>query len=248
MPIYEPEHVEYSILNGNMRVVADDGSHLMGYWAYPDIGGKFPSIALIHDWWGVTDLERRLAHLFAQMGYYVIVPDLFRGEKANNPQDAMQLVAALGTNGYALVNSTLTALETHVRSNRAVAAIGLGMGGSLAFEAALVRDDLEAAVAFYGFPQRYLKRFKDAKAPILAFYGSGEPYITDEVLGDLEQEFKSSPLPHELVQLNGVARDFFNLSDSPQLQTISKQIWTKTLQFLEKHLETPNVYRPKRQK
>ncbi|GEM_PF-273293 len=239
MPIYEPERVEYTIANGNMSVVNDDGSKLLGYWAHPDIGGKFPAIALIHDWWGVTDVERRLAHLFAQLGYYVIVPDLFGGIVATNPQEAMGLVESLGAKGYTIVDHALTALENHVRSNRQVAAVGLGMGGSLAFEAALKRTDLEAAVAYFGFPQRYLKHFHEAKAPILAIYGSGEPYIAQSVIAQLQGELAKSPLPHEVFTVENAARDFFSLNNRPDAPEISKKVLGKTLQFLEKHLERP---------
>ncbi|NDJ61275.1 MAG: hypothetical protein GYB67_09130, partial [Chloroflexi bacterium] len=168
MPAYEPSKVEYTIISGHVRIITDQGAQLPAYWAHPDIGGKFPAVGLLHDWWGITAVERRLAHLFAQLGYYVIIPDLFGGQVAQTPAAAMKLVEALGDNAYPWVDTCLRALEYHVRSNRMVAAVGLGMGGSLAFEAALTRSDLEAAVACYGFPQKYLGHFQDARAPILA--------------------------------------------------------------------------------
>jgi carboxymethylenebutenolidase len=240
MPIYEPDHVEYVIAQGNMHVAMEDGSHLLGYWAYPDFGGKFPGIVLIHDWWGITDVERRIANLFAQVGYYVIVPDLFGGKVATTPQEAMALVETLGKSGYAIADKALAALEHHVRCNQTVAAVGLGMGGSLAFEAALTRHDLEAAIAFYGFPNRYLKRFKNAKTPILALYGSGEPYVSPNMIAQLKAALAESPLRHEVVTIEGVARDFFNSTRLPNTQAVSKIVWTKTLEFLDRYLEPPS--------
>ncbi|MFN8527689.1 MAG: dienelactone hydrolase family protein [Anaerolineae bacterium] len=111
MPIYEPEHVEYVIATGNMRVIHDEGGEMLGYWSHPDIGGRFPGVVLIHDWWGITDLERSLAQLFAQLGYYVIVPDLYDGVVAQTPTEAMGLVEKVGVNGYKMIDSALTALE-----------------------------------------------------------------------------------------------------------------------------------------
>lgn len=240
MPIYEPDHVEYVIAHANMRIVMDDGEQLMGYWAYPDFGGKFPGIVLIHDWWGITDLERRLANLFAQLGYYVIVPDLFKGKVARTPQEAMQLVGELGSDGYRIANGALEALEHHVRCNQSVAAVGLGMGGSLAFEAALTRDDLEAAVSFYGFPNRYLKRLKAAKTPILAVYGDGEPYVSRETIGQLRDVLEVSPLRHEVNIIENTARDFFNTARTAKTQQTSKIVWTQMLGFLDRYLEPPS--------
>jgi carboxymethylenebutenolidase len=237
MPVYQPQHVEYTIINGRVSIVTDDGKQLPAYWSHPDIGGRFPAIAVIHDWWGITTVERRMAHLFAQLGYYVIIPDLFEGEVAKTPQEAMKLVQEKGTRAYAYIDTALRALENHVRTNGHTAAVGLGMGGSLAFEAALTRSDLEAAVAFYGFPQRYLGKFSEAKAPILAVYGSNEPHVGAKVIAELRRELSESPLAHEVVILEGAGRDFFGenviFSDERQPGAIA---WQKMLSFLEKQM------------
>jgi carboxymethylenebutenolidase len=235
MPIYQPNRVEYAITHGHVQIVREDGDPLPAYWSHPDIGGTFPAIALIHDWWGITDVERRLGNLFAQTGYYVIIPDLFNGSLAKTPQEAIGLVEALGDQGYSCVNTSLQALEHHMRSNGSVAAVGLGMGGSLAYEAALKRDDLEAAVAFYGFPQRYLGHFNHANTPILAIFGSDDPYTRPKVIEQLERELAESPVEHEIVTIPNVARDFFR---EPAMQAGSIA-WDKTLAFLDQHLGGP---------
>ncbi|MCB1642489.1 MAG: dienelactone hydrolase family protein, partial [Xanthomonadales bacterium] len=186
---------------------------------------------LIHDWWGIRPIERRLAQSLAQMGYYVIVPDLFDGETADTPQAAMALVEKLGERGYQAVDAALSVMEKHLRSNRNVAAVGLGMGGSLAYEAAIKRSDLEAAVSFYGFPQRYLGQFENAHAPILAIYGSEEPYTKAPVIERLREELAQSALEHEVHIIPNAGRDFFG--DSSRAAT---QAWEFLAAFLEKHL------------
>ncbi len=235
MPVYQPNRVEYTITHGHVGIVREDGGILPAYWSHPDIGGTFPAVALLHDWWGITDVERRLANLFAQMGYYVIMPDLFTGQTARTPQEAIGLVEALGEQGFSCVNISLQTLEQHVRVNGNVAAVGLGMGGSLAYEAALERDDLEAAVAYYGFPQRYLGRFKDAKAPILAIFGDDDPYTRHKVIQRLQHELDQSVLEHEVVTIPNASRDFFREMTLPA-GTIA---WERTLAFLELYLGRP---------
>ncbi|MFN8376222.1 MAG: dienelactone hydrolase family protein [Anaerolineae bacterium] len=239
MPIYDPTRIEYPITTGHISIVMDNGAQLPAYWSHPARGSKFPGIALIHDWWGVNESVRRIAHLFAQIGYYVIVPDLYNGQVATSPQDAMRMVQTLGAHGYPRIHAALTVLENHHQCNADVAAVGLGMGGSLAFEAALTRHDLEAAVAFGGFPQKYFGRFAQSRAPILAVYGSKEPYMTSPVVATLKAELAGSGrFKHEVVIVEGAGHEFFN-DTSPEQLEYGRKAWQATMDFLEKYLKGP---------
>lgn len=234
MPVYNPTRVEYAIVNGRVSVVADDGEIIPAYWSHPDIGGTFPAICLVHDWWGITTIDRWIAHLFAQLGYYVLMPDLFNGATAATPAEAMELVKRFGGRAYAIIDRTLRVLENHNRTNANVAIVGFGMGGSLAYEAALVRDDLEAAVAFYGLPGRYWGKFKDAHAPILAFYGTHEPVVKADEIERLRAELVESNLPHEVVILKNVARDLFRDGVTGADNDPDVIAWEKMLTFLDR--------------
>jgi carboxymethylenebutenolidase len=241
MPMYRPDRVEYTVTSGNIQIALEDGQMLPAYWAHPNIGHRFPGIVLIHDWWGVNNVVRHLAQLFAQSGHYVIVPDLFNGKIATTHSEALALVDELGNKGYRRIHSALSVLESHHRSNGSVAAVGVGMGGSLAFEAAIVRTDLEAAVAYAGFPQRYLGHFKRARTPILAFYGTEEKFIPREVIDKLRQELAVTPnkLPHEVYMLSGAGHDLFLEVDPDDQPEYSATAWQKTLDFISNFLERP---------
>jgi carboxymethylenebutenolidase len=239
MPVYRPEHIEYAIVSGRIHIALENGQMLPAFWSHPNIGGLFPGIALMHDWWGITDTERHLANMFAQAGFYVIVPDMYGGTIAKTPNEAMKLVEALGAKGFTFANTALHALETHHRCNRSVAAIGLGMGGTLAYQSAIDRKDLEAAVAYYGFPQRHFGLFKGITTPILAIYGSKEPHIAPEVRERLRVELAESSVEHEFVVLEGAARDFMAPGAPPEVRQFGKEAWQRTLHFLDKHLDGP---------
>lgn len=241
MPLYDPDHIEYRITTGHVQIVLDDGSQLPAYWAHPMMGRKFPGVAVIHDWWGLTDIVRRLGNLFAQMGHYVIVPDLFKGKIARTPQEAIKLVEDLQDNGYSRIHDALSVLENHHQCNRSVAAVGVGMGGSLAFEAAINRADLEAAVAFGGFPHRYFGRFKDAHAPICAFYGEQEPHIVPGTVEKLRNELASSTkgLAHQVIVIPGLGHDIFSDSLNEAQRNQSRLALKETFAFLDKYLESP---------
>lgn len=246
MPIYEPDHVEYVITSGNIQIAMDDGRQLPAYWAHPTLGSKFPGIAIIHDWWGLTPLIRRMANLFAQMGHYVIVPDLFTGQTADTPQAAMKLVESLSDRGYQRVDDALTVLENHHHCNSTVAALGVGMGGSLAFEAAIKRDDLEAAVAYGGFPHTYLAQIKDANTPIYAFFGEHEPHIKPDVIKRLKEEMQKSKyqLPHKIQIVPELGHDIFADNFNETQKQRSRQALNDTIKFLDEYLEPPKKRKP----
>jgi carboxymethylenebutenolidase len=241
MPIYEPDHVEYSIAQGHIQIVLDSGDKLPAYWAHPKLGDKFPAIAIIHDWWGLDDEVRRIANLFAQTGYYVIAPDLFDGRTTNDPQQAIELVKRLKDGGYPRIHQALGVLEHHHHVNKHVAAVGIGMGGSLAFEAAIVRGDLEAAVVYGGFPQRYFGRFKEANTPIYAFYGEHEPHISPadikKLLLELEAASKAKGIANKLKIVPGLGHEFFSKDFNEERRRMSRLVLKETFDFLDDFLE-----------
>lgn len=244
MPIYDPNHVEYAINSGFIQIVMDKGRQQPAYYAAPRLGRLFPAVALIHDWWGLTPIIRRLANHFAQTGYYVIVPDLFEGQRADSPRRAMELVEALGEErGMMRVSSALNVVEHHNHSNGQVACIGIGLGGSFAFNAAINRDDLEASVAFGGFPQAYLGRFKNCNTPILALYGSEEPHIQPKTIEKLKRELAESMLgdQHEVSVIDGIGHTFFAEDLSEDERNQGRLALGKTMDFLQTHLKGPIV-------
>jgi carboxymethylenebutenolidase len=243
MPIHDSRRVEFSIDSGYINIVTDEGQQVPAYWAHPRVGNKFSSICLLHDWWGMDTIARLLANFFAQMGYYVIVPDLFRGLTAQTPRQAMELVEKTQSERYPMVNAALSVLETHHRTNRSVAAIGVGMGGTMAFEAAIRRKDLEASIAYGGFPQQYLGKFAQITTPILAIYGSEEPYTKPATITQLREELAASALSerHQVVIIEGAKHDFFAQNPDPALRPISTLAINHTLAFLERYLEKPEL-------
>lgn len=238
MSIFDAHHMEFSITSGHITIMTDDAVQVPAYWSHPRLGVKFSGIVLIHDWWGVTEDIRQLSNYLAQMGYYVIVPDLFGGQTASTPKQAIRLFDEHEKGAFERVNAALSVLETHSQSNHKVAAIGVGMGGSLAFEAAIKRPDLEASIAFSGFPQRYLKQFKNANTPILAFFGSEEPYTKPVVIKAMEKVLQDSKLAkhHKVKIVDGIGHEFFSRSLSESQQHAVRRALNQTLDFLEDNI------------
>ncbi len=235
MSIYDAHHMEFTITSSQITIMTDDGIQVPAFLSHPRLGQKFSGIVLIHDWWGVNQDIRQLSNFLAQMGYYVIVPDLFLGQTAINPKQAIELYDKHAPDIYAKVNASLAVLETHHKCNHKVAAIGVGMGGSMAFEAAIKRTDLEASIAFGGFPQRYIKQFDKANTPILALYGKEDPYIKPVIVKTLKKILNTTPLKdeHEVKVFNYVKHDFFTNKLNLKQESSIREALDYTLDFLE---------------
>lgn len=241
MPIYEPQYVEYTITDAMMRVSLDDGGYMPAYWAHPLLGTRFPGLVLVHDWWGLTPIIRRMATMFAQLGYYVMVPDLFNGETADTPKQAIDLVERSRHHHSHYITTALTVLGNHHHCNKSLGVVGVGMGGSLAFESAIKRDNLQAVIAFSGFPNRFIGQFKQAKSPICAFYGEKEPHIKAEVIHAMRREMSAQQpdFAHEIHIIPHMGHDFFMENLPPHLQPISRKVLGLSLDFLDRHLTSP---------
>jgi dienelactone hydrolase len=198
-------------------------------------------VVLAHNWWGMTDIVRRMAHLYAQMGYYTIVPALFDGNKPQNHHEAMQAVKNMGEEGYLGIDAALSILETHHMCNHKNAVVGVGMGGSLAFETAIRRDDLEVAGAFYGFPHKSFGRFGQSNTPILAVYGDDDAIIKPPVIHKLKNELSSTDLKddHKVVLITGAPHDFIvDNADAIGRQHV-KKAWQLAIDFIETYIKPP---------
>ncbi len=241
MTAYEPQYVEYTITDAMMRVSLGEGQHMPAYWAHPLLGTKFPGIVLVHDWWGLTPVIRRMATMFAQLGHYVMVPDLFNGQIADTPKQAIELVENSRQHHLDYINTALTALAQHHHCNKSLAVVGVGMGGSLAFASAIGQDNLDACVAFSGFPNRFIGKFHHAQSPICAFYGAKEPHIKAEVIQAMRGELSNQKdrFPHEIHIIPHMGHDFFTEDIPSHLQPVSRQVIGLALAFLDRHLVSP---------
>lgn len=241
MPQQDPKRIEYAIHSGYITIATDEGTQVPAYWAHPRLHTRFSSIGLLHDWWGLNGTTRMIANAFATAGYYVIAPDMFNKHTPTTPEEAMRLVQATQNQRYTIADTALEVLEHHHMTNPTVAAVGIGMGGTLAFEAAIKRHDLEASVAYSGFPQNYLGQFHQANTPILAIYGAKEQFIPKQIVRALQKEFDQTPLAdqHRLTIIPEADHHIFHENPTPAQTLIARYALDQTLAFLENYLEPP---------
>ncbi len=235
--MFETRRVQHRTTSGFISIVADS-HYLPAFWAHPDIGGPFPGLVLIHEWWGLTAHMRTQVRRFAEQGFYVIAPDLFDGRIARTADEGLALQQQLGEAGPPRVSAALRALETHNRFNGKIGVVGWQMGGELAYHAAMHRTDLHAVVVFYAKPDDYLTMMIADETPILAFYGDPDTTATPEMIERVRDLLARSPGKGQMIVYPGASTGFFNDELPTYHPQAAADAWQKMLDFLSEHLET----------
>ncbi len=237
--MFEASHLQYSIVSGYIQIVSD-GHSLPAFWAHPELGGPFPGLVMLHDHWGVTPHLRTQARRFAEQGYYVIVPDLFKRQIASTPDQARALTEQLGEAALSHVRAAIHALLTHHKCNSKIGLIGWGMGGKLALQTATYRDDLCGVVMFSSLPEGVsAAELRMLDEPVLAIFGENDAACPPEKVEQMRQLLSGSKLAHEVVVYAGADRDFFDDSRPAFNADAAVEAWTRALTFLDTHLDVP---------
>jgi carboxymethylenebutenolidase len=229
-------HIEHRINSGYINIISADQRYISAFWAHPEMGGKFPGLVLLHEWWGLTQHIRTCVRRFAEMGYYVIAPDLYNGVTASSAHQAYAMWQNV-KDAKLHVAESVRALATHSRCNGQIGLIGFQAGGELAYDAVLHRDDLRCGVIFYARPDDYLNTLRDTKIPLLTFYGYSDTSANLHTLILLRDALVNANAHGEVVIYQGATTGFFNDEMPSYHPKAAADAWVKTLDFLAKNLK-----------
>lgn len=159
------------------------------YLAMPEGRGPFPSIILVHEWWGLNDWIRGNADDFARRGYAALAVDLYRGKSTASAEEAHELMRGLPEGRAA---RDLKAAAAYLRSRadvqrEKIGAIGWCMGGGYALMAAMNVKGLAGAVVCYGRLVSEPAEIKSIGAPILGIFGGEDRGIPVESVKAFEK-------------------------------------------------------------
>jgi len=139
-----------------ISIRATDGDSFSAYRATPQ-SGRGPGLILLHEIFGLNRRLRELADLYAEEGYVVLAPDLFRRIKPGielgySPEEfetALSYYRRFDTvQALRDIEASIGALRATGGASAKVGAIGFSLGGTLAYLAA-ARLPVDAAIAYY---------------------------------------------------------------------------------------------------
>ena len=214
-----------------------NGNTASGYLALPSGSGPFPGVIVLQEWWGLVPHIQDVVDRMAREDFVALAPDLYHGERAEEPDEARKLAMALDR-GRAIAEVSTAAHYLAGRNDihpKKIAVVGFCMGGGLSLSAAAHNGSFGTVVVFYGRP---LEATDTAKigCPVLGFFGELDQGIPLSLVNDFEKELEANQIPHELHVYAGAEHAFFNDTRAAYHPEAAADAWQRTIKWLQNHL------------
>lgn len=207
------------------------------YLSLPEGSGPFPAVVVIHEWWGLNEHIEHWADRLAAEGYAALAVDLYGGQVAQKPEEAMALMKGLDPEQS---RARLKAAAGFLRNDARVKAprvgsIGWCLGGAWSLELALADPALDACVIYYGRLVTDPERLKAIQAPICGIFANQDRSIPPEAVTAFDEALTKAGVAHELHRYDA-DHAFANPSGQRYASKPATDAWDKAKAFLAMHL------------
>jgi carboxymethylenebutenolidase len=207
------------------------------YLSLPKSGTATAAITVIHEWWGLNEHIQHWADRLAALGYAALAVDLYGGQTASQPKDAMELMKAVDGDKAAAVLADahrFLAEDSRVRAKKR-GVIGWCFGGAWSLHTAMAHADLDAAVLYYGRLVTDPAQLAAIEAPILGVFGNQDTGIPPAKVDEFEAALKEAGEDYRILRYDA-PHAFANPSSARYRQEPAAAAWKEVQAFLAKHL------------
>jgi len=219
-----------------------------GYLVYPlstndTLSNKLPAVIMVHEWWGLNENIKNMANILARQGFVVLAADLYKGEVANTPQRATELVQSVRN----YQNISIANLQSAVKylgslpnvDDSKIVSMGWCFGGGQSLQLALNSQEhpLAATIIYYGTPLVTNESLLSViKWPVLGIFGDKDQAIPLEQVNLFRKSLDQNGITNEIHIYKGVGHAFANPSGDNYAPKETQDAWQKTLSFLKKYV------------
>ena len=216
------------------------GMKVRGFQAWPQKGGPFPAVIILHERWGLTQHFQEMTFRLAEHGYVALVVNQYSrtgGGVASEAAHADQLMAKV--NLPSLMQDLTAAIEylnyqDYVKKNR-IAVLGFDMGATYALNFAASRRQLRGCIAFYG--KVPLDALATLRCPVLYHQAEHDDIVSAREVEALCQKLLAQNVKCEVHKYPGTKHGFFNISRPEDYQAqAAEEAWQRTLTFLDEYI------------
>ena len=219
-----------------------DGQTVPGYLAEPAQAVGAPAVVVIQEWWGLNEQIRGVADRLATAGYVALVPDLYRGKRTVEAEEAHHLMTGLNF-GDAASQDVRGAVQLLKARGSKVGVTGFCMGGALTLLALANVPELDAGVVWYGCPPlEYLDASK-IKVPVQGHWATQDEFFKIALIDQLEEKLRGAAVSidfHRYLARHGFANETAvgpGRIPGTQFDPVwSQQAWDRALSFFGRWL------------
>ena len=227
----------------NIRV---DNSDMPLYVSTPASGGPVPGIVVVHGQSGLESFIKDTTHMFAQLGYAAVAPNLYHRDGPDCKDDNPTRKARLRDPSIIRdIEGAIGFLKNHKQVDGGkLAIVGFCMGGRLVYLMSAASKDLKAGVMFYGSgtmvpfgegPSPF-DRTSEISCPIQGHFGADDQNPSPADMRKLDAELTKIGKAHEFHSYAGAAHAFVNTGSSNYRPRAAAQSWPKAMDFFSRHL------------
>lgn len=228
-----------------VKIKTPDGE-MAGFLARPNAEGKYPTVLVIMEAFGLNDHIKSVADRLAGEGYVALAPDMYYRETDavvgyDQLPEAIRLMTGLRDDKIVSdVSAAVAYLQAQpfVRADR-VGITGFCMGGRISFLSAATIPAIRAAVPFYGGGiGGLLDRAADISCPMLLFFGDQDPFIPNDEVATIGRTLTDLRKAAEVKVYPGAPHGFFCDQRDSYRADAAKDAWTRLTGFLAQHLKS----------
>jgi len=226
-----------------MKEFQANGRTISAYLAVPE-DGSGPGVLVLHAWWGLTDVFKRVCDRLAEAGFVALAPDLYHGKTTTSVEEAEALGAALDQDVERWRGDIAGAMQflrqhdaTHLAGGRGkLAFVGFSLGDAYALDMSVrMADQIAAVVVFYGsYPGL---DYRSAKAAYLCHFAEDDPFEPAESVAQMEQELQAAGRPVTVYTYPGTKHWFFEDNRPEYDAEAARLAWERTIAFLHERLD-----------
>lgn len=219
-----------------------DGQQISGYQASPSQSSGAPAIVVIQEWWGINTQIMDVADRWAECGYLVLVPDLFRGQSTGMEEEARHLMNSLDF-ASAVSQDIQGAVDYLKPLSNKIGITGYCMGGALTLLSLANLTGLSAGAVWYGFPPIDSLDASRINVPVIGHWAIQDVFFDLDTVDKLESKLRDGGVDVQFYRYmahhafaNETAIGTGRIPDTQYDPYWAQQAWDRTLTFFGKTL------------
>ncbi len=210
-----------------------DGGMAQGYLANAE--NPLGAVVVIQEWWGLNDQIKGMADRLAAARYTALAPDLYEGRVTQDPDEANHMMTGMDWDGaYKDIRGAVQYLK---RVTGKVGVMGFCMGGALTVIAGVKVPETDAAVCFYGIPDKAAADPAEMQAPFQGHFAGIDDWCTPDAVNGLDADLSAVATPVQIYRYDRSQHGFMNEARADVYDAEAAELaWDRALSFLGEHL------------